>query len=122
MAWFRTITGFIRVLLPLFVAAQLAGVVSLSPTSAHAARDVSAAAHHHHGEPGTSHHHHGDRTAHGADQCCALHGFFAGVLPPTVAVATFGVVQMRLIAALVEWRPGLAPGRLDRPPRGLPLI
>jgi hypothetical protein len=122
MAWFRTITAFTRWLVALFLVTQLAGVVPFSSGSEHAAHAASAAEahHHHHGGPGPSHH--GDRTADPADHCCALHAFFAGILPPAIVVDTFAVAATRVVGGPAAARIGAPPGRLDRPPRSLPLI
>jgi hypothetical protein len=121
MQWLRTMTRFVRVLVAMFMAAQLAGVVS-SPLAN--ARGIAAThAHHQHAHQTADHgapalpHQHGDQSGDRGDQCCALHAFFAGVLPPIVAVATESVVGTRISAAPTEGTLGIAPDRLDRPPR-----
>ncbi len=127
MRWLRTIPRFVRVLVALFMAAQFAGVVS-SPL-AFASENPTAAAvshmHHHHmdahGE--AAQHSHGDRGAnHHADPCCALHAFFAGVLPAVVAIEASGIVSQRFAVGLLDIVSGIDPRRLDRPPRPLATI
>jgi hypothetical protein len=126
MQWLRTIPHFVRVLVGLFVVAQFAGVVS-SPLAS--ARSFSTAVafhidHHHalHNDGQGTVHHHGDQSKDGADHCCALHAFFAGVLPPLIAVDTVIVRSQRLAAALADTGLGVASGPLERPPRPLPVI
>jgi hypothetical protein len=123
MQWLRSITGFVRMLVALFLVAQLGGVVSSPLASAQGAPTaVVSHAHdqhaHNHGGLGTLHHH-GDHTGNHADQCCALHAFFAGILPPVIAIESVGAVGQRLTANLADTGQGVAPGRLDRPPRPL---
>jgi hypothetical protein len=119
MKWLRTIPRFVRLLIGLFLVAQLAGVVSSPRASAQPMPDATAQhSHQHHGhhdDSGTASHH-GD---HGnlADSCCALHAYFAGVMPPVVAVKTATVVGERLAAGPDGQSRGVPPGRLDRPPR-----
>jgi hypothetical protein len=121
MRWFRTIRGFVRLLVGLFLVAQLAGVVSSPRATAHPIADAAVVhshedlAHHQHGS-GAAHHHDGGKLA---DTCCALHAYFAGVMPPAVAVTTATVVGERLAARPDDQFPGVPPGRLDRPPRPL---
>jgi hypothetical protein len=122
----RTMARFVRVLVAMFMAAQLAGVVASPLANARALTDVAAAPAHHqhahhvhaddHGIPGLPHHH-GDQSDDRGDQCCALHAFFAGVLPPVVGVATEHVVGVRLSAELTDGLLAVARDRLDRPPR-----
>ncbi len=125
----RTIPRFVRVLVALFMAAQFAGVVSSplafakesppSPVSQMHQHDMAAHVDHMmHGDAAKPHSH-GDRSAnHHADPCCALHAFFAGVLPVMVAVEAVRVIrQQRVAAALSDFASGIDPGRLDRPPR-----
>ncbi len=117
MDWFRTIPGFIRPLIALFLVAQLAGVVS-SPAEALAIPNAPAfhhSAHHHHGAG----HHHGGKERAVIDHCCALHAFFAGVLPPAVAM-DFVTDEGRVLAPeLSALGVGVPPVPLDRPPRRL---
>jgi len=120
----RTIPRFVRVLAALFVVAQFAGVVS-SPFAGAQGIPATAASHVHH-------HHvdargdeatfpcHGDRNGnHHADTCCALHAFFAGVLPAVIAVEAGNVGGQRFAADFADVVLGIDPGRLDRPPRPL---
>lgn len=80
MRWLRTTTRFVRVLVALFLVAQLAGVVS-SPLALAQGMPTAVASHPHghhaddHGGEGTFHHHHGDQSGDRADHCCALHAF-----------------------------------------------
>jgi hypothetical protein len=122
----RTVPVFVRLLVGLFLAAQLAGVVSSPRASAHPAMPDAGIAPSHHDHA----HHHDDGSGSGpaphqhdggnlADTCCALHAYFAGVLPPAVAVKTASIVGERLAARPDDQAPGLPPGRLDRPPRPL---
>jgi hypothetical protein len=126
----RTIPGFVRLLVGLFLVAQFAGVVS-SPRSsamplatASAAHDPSHYAHdladhmQSHPDRGKPH----DHRDHGgtlADTCCALHAYFAGVLPSVIAIATEGIIGEPLSVAPDNGAAGVSPGRLDRPPRPL---
>ena len=117
----RTIPGFVYLLVNLFMVAQLSGVVS-SPRSNAPPEFVVAHSdgqHSHHGhvhDHGATHHHDG---ANLADTCCALHAYFAGVLPPIIAIETGRVSGTRLAALIDDEGRGIAPGRLDRPPRPL---
>jgi len=121
MKWFRTIPNFVRLLVGLFLVAQLAGVVSSPRASAQPMPDAGMVhshqdrAHHHDGS-GAPHHHDGGNLA---DTCCALHAYFAGVMPPIVAMAAESVVGERLALRFDHQRAGVPPGRLDRPPRPL---
>jgi hypothetical protein len=120
MQGLRTITHFTRILVALFLVAQLAGVASSPLASAHAAASHVDHPHAHgqgHGEAG---HHHGDRSGDRADSCCALHAFFAGVLPPAITLETADITGVQPVAALNDAVAGVDPGRLDRPPRPLP--
>ena len=123
MQWFRTITRFVRVLVALFVVAQFAGVVSSPLASAQAFSNATTSQVHHQRAnsedcPGTAHHH-GDQNGHYADYCCALHAFFAGLLPSVIAVDTANVLGERIAANLTDVGAGVDPDRLDRPPRPL---
>jgi len=120
----RTIPHFVRVLVGLFLVAQFAGVVASPLASARVAPTVIASqVHDHHvhdhGDRGTLHHR-GDQGAHPADHCCALHAFFAGVLPAAVVVETVAVAGQRLTAKFDGIVSGVDPDGLDRPPRPLP--
>jgi hypothetical protein len=122
----RTIRRFIRVLVGVFVVAQFAGVVASPLASAEAfATAVTLHADHEH-----AHHHHGDeggrhqsgQGADHADRCCALHAFFAGVLPPVIAVEIGEADSQRLAPYFADIGVGVDLGRLDRPPRPLHVI
>jgi hypothetical protein len=119
----RKIPHFVRVLVGLFLVAQFAGVVTSPLASALGAPTVIASqAHDHpvddHGDGGTVHHR-GDHGAHHADHCCALHAFFAGILPAAIVVETVAVAGQRLTAKFDGIVGGVDPDGLDRPPRPL---
>jgi hypothetical protein len=122
----RTIRRFVHVLVGAFVIAQLAGVVSSPMASAETFATAAALhandehVHHHHGDRGA--HHQDNQGADEADHCCALHAFFAGVLPPDVAVAIRAADSQRLMPHFVDIGVGIDPGQLERPPRPLHLI
>ena len=133
MQWFRTKTHAIRLLVALFLVAQFAGVVSSPVAEAHAAAGVAVAHSGHHQAGG----HHADRQrvdghrhdgcAHPdagacghANYCCALHAFFAGILPPPAAIDNAVIAGETLRPAVTDVALGLHPNRLDRPPRPLP--
>jgi hypothetical protein len=132
MQWFRTIPSFHCAVVALFVLAQFAGVVSSPLAQARAAAGAAVSHHSHHRTDG--HHsdgvradgHHHDGCAHPdggacdhADYCCALHAFFAGILPPVAAIDNLITSGEMLRPALTDVALGLHPGRLDRPPRPL---
>jgi hypothetical protein len=123
MIWLRTIRRFVWLLVALFMAAQLAGVVSSPRADAEAtggALAFLAHEHAHHGNMGQMHeHHHPDRGGNPADACCALHAYFVGVISPVIGILTDWMAGETLVASLVDQGPGLPPGRLDRPPRPL---
>jgi hypothetical protein len=120
MKWLRTIRGFVRLLVALFLVAQFAGVVSSpladeqpSPSAVH------SHSHHQHGHDhadGANPHQH-QHDGNPADSCCALHTYFAGVLPPVIEIATGDVISKSLVLAPAAQAVGVPPGRLDRPPR-----
>jgi hypothetical protein len=128
MHWLRRMHGFVRVLAALFVLAQLAGVVSSASAKAvFAPGDLVVQIQHqyahehgdggqHFGDRGKAHHHDHSGTA---DDCCALHAFFAGILPPTIAITTAKISGARLAADVADRDVGLPPSSLDRPPRPL---
>ena len=119
MNWFRTKSRFVRLLVALFLVAQFAGVVSSPRANAQSIPNASLADHHHahdHGDQGTTHYHGAGSPA---DTCCALHAYFAGVLPPVVAIETVTAVGKRFAAGADDQRVGVPAGRLDRPPRPL---
>jgi hypothetical protein len=120
----RMIRRFVPVLVALFVVAQFAGVVSSPLAMAHAAPSAAAAHSDHqhadgHGR-GECPHRDCDRSGNRADYCCALHAFFAGILPPAIAVASADIVSERLLPQVTALGLGVNPGLLDRPPRPLP--
>ena len=131
MQWFRTIPRFVRALVALFVLAQVAGVVSSPLAQAHTASGapISHVSHHHadghraapHRADGHRHngclHSDGSACPDHADYCCALHAFFAGILPPAAAIDNVVPASERLRPAVTDVALGLDPGRLDRPPR-----
>jgi len=124
MPWLRAIKGFVRVLVALFVIAQFAGVVASPLASAEAfAKAAVAGAHdyhsHLHDHDSNAVHHHSDGHV---DRCCALHAFFAGILPPAIELPATVVPRQRLVVTLPDIADGAAIGRLDRPPRPLALI
>jgi hypothetical protein len=112
----QTIKPFVRVLVALFLVAQLAGVVA-SPLSGAAQAANGLHVHHHHADGQSPVHHHGEGSGDHADYCCALHAFFAGVMPPAFAVAQVNVAGERLAAAAPALGAGISSNRLDRPPR-----
>jgi hypothetical protein len=131
MQWFRTIPRFVRALVALFVLAQFAGVV---PSPLAQARTASGAAFSHVRHYHADGHHAGAHRADGhrangclhpdgsaypdhADYCCALHAFFAGILPPAAAIDSIVLAGEMLRPAVTDIALGLHPGRLDRPPR-----
>jgi hypothetical protein len=119
----RAIPGFVRLLVGLFLVAQLAGVVSAPLASAlPMATALASPDHHHHaqnhGDHGKLHNHH-DHSGSLADPCCALHAYFAGVLPPVVAIETESPIGEPLSVGPDNLALGIPPGRLDRPPRPL---
>jgi hypothetical protein len=121
MNWFRTIRGFVRLLVALFVVAQFAGVVSSPRANAQPIANAALAYDHHqhdHADEGKVPHH-GDHSGNLADTCCALHAYFAGILPPAVLVETGSAMGQSLAGAPDDQDRGMPPGRLDRPPRPL---
>jgi hypothetical protein len=131
MQWFRTMPRFVRALVALFVLAQFAGVVSSPLAQARTASGttISHVSHHHAGgHHATAHRADGNRHNGGphpdggacldhADYCCALHAFFAGILPPVAAIENAGIASETLSPAVTDVALGLPPGRPDRPPR-----
>jgi hypothetical protein len=122
MNWLRTIRGFVRLLVALFVVAQFAGVVSSPRVGAQpVANAVTAHDHHQHGHDHADKgkiSHHGD-SENLADACCALHAYFAGVLPPAIGIETGNVSGESLAVDPDDQGFGVPPARLDRPPRDL---
>jgi hypothetical protein len=122
MNWFRTIRGFVRLLVALFVVAQFAGVVSSPRASAQPIANAAAHNDHQHGRDHADEGklpHHGDHSGNLADTCCALHAYFAGVLPPAVLIETGSVIGESLAVDPDDRHRGMPPVRLDRPPRPL---
>ena len=68
--------------------------------------------------PGADHHH-GILDVH--DQCCALHTL-AGPLPDVADVALASPLSVRIAPAALVALADTYPGRLDRPPKPMPLI
>jgi hypothetical protein len=126
MQLLRTINGFVRVLVALFVVSQFAGIVS-SPLASARYFSTAVAFHldHHHAQHADSQgllRHHNVQGEDGVDHCCALHAFFAGVLPPVVAIEALAGGSQRLDADLIDIGPGVASGQLDRSPRPYDVI
>ena len=129
MKLLRTIPGFVRLLVGLFLVAQFAGVVSSPRSGAMLATPSASHEHHHHTQDLNDHAH--DQADHGmphghhehggtlADTCCALHAYFAGVLPLAIAIKTESIVGEPLSAGPDQQALGVPAGRLDRPPRPL---
>jgi hypothetical protein len=123
MQQLRMMTRFIRVLATLFVVAQFSGVVSSPLAQARPAGTVVTShidhrhmhGHDHGGCAQQDRHQCGDH----ADYCCALHAFFAGVLPPGVVMSDANIASERLPTQIADAAAGLNPDRLDRPPRPL---
>jgi hypothetical protein len=118
----RTIPGFVRLLVGLFLVAQFAGLVSsprasaLPTVTAHALQSQD----HHAKDLGDQGKHRDDHDhANPADACCALHAYFAGVLPQVVAIETLGLTGQSLSVGPDDLVLGIPSGRLDRPPRPL---
>lgn len=107
-------------LVVLFLAAQFAGVVSSPLASADALAKAASHAprqHVHFRDFPSDADHQGDHGGDQVDHCCALHAFFAGVLPSVIAIETAPLTGQRLVADLGEGSVGVALGRLDRPPK-----
>lgn len=117
----RNIRRFVHLLVALFAIAQFAGVVS-SPLASADAFDRAVASHAHrqhmHHQAGTpAAGQHDDQDRNHTDHCCALHAFFAGVLPAAIAVEAVTFVSQPMTVSLSDLGLGVAPARLDRPPR-----
>jgi hypothetical protein len=132
MQWFRTKARATRLLVALFLVAQFAGVVPAPLSQAYAtARAAIAHTDHPHGGSHQAGNHHADGHRHEgcahpnagacdhADYCCALHAFFAGILPPAAAVDYAIAAGETLRASVSDIALGLHPDCLDRPPRPL---
>ena len=124
MQWLRMIRGFVRVLVALFIVAQFAGVVS-SPLASAKESPAAVSSHllHDHDSGATTSHSHQNQTGtpH-SDTCCALHAFFAGILPVVIAVEAVDIVGQRLATGVTDIASGIEPDRLDRPPRPFAVI
>lgn len=115
----RSLSRFSRGLVILFLIAQFAGAAP-SPVGDATAEVVAAGHTAHHrfvdtGQPGF--HCYGHYCDAAADHCCALHAYFAGVLPPPVALQPVEFTGQRLADMLGDIGLGFVPGPLDRPPR-----
>jgi hypothetical protein len=126
----RTVRRSVWILVGLFLVAQFAGVVSSPLAHAHAAFRAAGehAAHHHDhadGRHAAGHRHDGCAYPGAAacddqgDQCCALHAFFAGILPPVTEVENAGIGGETFRPDVTDVAQGVEVGRLDRPPRPL---
>jgi hypothetical protein len=129
----RTIKRSVCVLVALFLIAQFSGVVSSPLAQAHAAAGAAlahASQHQADSHQAGSHHadgHRHDACAHPnagactdhADYCCALHAFFAGILPLAAAINNAVGGGETLRPTVTDIALGLHPSRLDRPPRPL---
>ena len=122
MSYTRTIRWLRTWLVGLFALAQIAGVSPLIYEHTLNVFDA-AQANIDHGHvtptaPGADHHH-GILDAH--DQCCALHTL-AGPLPDVADVALANPLSVRIAPAALVALADTEPGRLDRPPKPVPLI
>lgn len=122
MQWFRTIRRFAGVMVGLFLLAQFAGVVSAPLASAHPATAAALSHVHHQGhvDDKAPVHQHGGESGKDADHCCALHAFFAGVLPSAVAIESTALTGLVITPRLAEGSSGVTLATLDRPPKRLP--
>ncbi len=101
----------------LFVAAQFAGVVS-SPFANASMKEGNVARHHVHND--NDHgaiHEHGDQQGGPAETCCALHAFFAGVIPAELTVPGTIKIGRRIAEYPTPVAVGITPKGLDRPPK-----
>lgn len=127
MNWFRTLPRLVRLLVGVLVLAQFSGVVS-SPRLH--ADPIASAVFSHNGQavglepPPAAHHHNGGDhgashrdSSNPADTCCALHAYFAGVIPKLMAIETIMFIGERLAVNADDQQIGVPPGRLERPPR-----
>jgi hypothetical protein len=119
----RTIPGFVYLLVAMFMVTQFSGDVSSPRSNAQQPLPQTATHTDHHHAHDYGHLHDQGETHHDganlADTCCALHAYFAGVLPPVIAIETVRILGKRLAAGIDDEGQGIAPGRLDRPPRPL---
>lgn len=122
MHWLRSLNRSILALVVAFLLAQFAGAVPSPLASAqNFANAVTHHVHHHQHAHGYSQEGHGsshnDRTGNHGDTCCALHAFFAGVVPCLAAIEIRAVAGQRIDAVFAEDRVEALPNRLDRPPK-----
>ena len=120
MQQFRTTKRFVRVLIAAFPLAQFAGIVSSPLASAKVFVETAAHAYSQHAH--LHHHSNKDKQVDDAadnhvDGCCALHAFFAGVLPSVMAVECIGIIGQRVVPRLTQRTEGITLGRIDRPPK-----
>ena len=121
MAWFRTKQRLCLWLVGLFLVAQFSGMV---PRAVHAQPGATAAVTHTtdqhvhmHAGHGQSHKHDNEQPSSNlAEQCCALH-LLVGVVPFVVAAVSIEPLVEPLLDASMSSAGGIAPHRLDRPPR-----
>lgn len=121
MAWFRTKQRLCLWLVGLFLVAQFSGVVSRdvhARPSAIATITHTVDQHiHMHAGHGQSHKHDNDKPSSNlADQCCALH-LLVGVVPFVVTAVSIEPLVEPLLDVSMSNAGGIAPHRLDRPPR-----
>jgi hypothetical protein len=122
MSYARTIRWLRTWLVGLFALAQIAGVSPLIYEHTLNVFDAAqAGSEHSHVAPAApgADHHHGILDAH--DQCCALHTL-AGPLPGVADVALTIRLSVRIAPAALVALADTEPGRLDRPPKSMPLI
>jgi hypothetical protein len=130
MKLLRTIPWFTRLLVGLFLVAQLAGMVSspradTMPLTAAGASQAdtpkmdASHGHHHHAQGHGGHSMPCGHVGSPADSCCALHACFAGLLPLAVAIAVETAAGESLSTGRDDLARGAPGDRLDRPPRPL---
>ena len=123
MSYARTIRWLRTCLVGLFALAQIAGVSPLIYEHTLNVFDAAQAdGDHDHVTPTApgADHHHGILDVH--DQCCALHTL-AGPLPGVADVALANLsLSVRIAPAALVASADTYPGRLDRPPKPMPLI
>src|SRR5262245_21939827 len=121
----RTVPWFVRLLVALFMGAQLAGAVPSPLINAPALPSAAAThAHDHHAHGHGDEHHGRDGAQHVVilgEHCCALHAVFAGVIPAPVLVATAASIGTGLLSSPGDLLHDVEPDPLDRPPKPLSL-
>ena len=123
MAWFRAKQRLVPWLIGLFLVAQFSGVVprliyaqpSIIGTATHT---FDQPTHVHAGHIPSHKHDNGQPSSNLADQCCALH-LLVGVVPFVVTVVSIRPLVEPLLDVSQPNAGGIAPHRLDRPPRSL---